>query len=240
MQQDLEFLAESVGEEELAKERRLKEHADGARILYWVGVSFIGTSLVPLINLAPVRLSDPSWQLSVISLLMANGVWALLGALLICLARLLNGSDRTLRSRALLVRNLSSWVAVGWLLFIPLQLFMSMRVINSLAGQEIAEIQNFQRISRTVRNVTTEDQLRAALAEIPNQRPLPRLNVPVEVARTNILSQFQRNIIAAKNRQEQRTSDRWQIWLKESFRNSMQCLLLALGYLAIGKKRGLA
>jgi hypothetical protein len=138
------------------------------------------------------------------------------------------------------VRNLSSWVAVGWLLFIPLQLFMSMRVINSLAGQEIAEIQNFQRISRTVRNVTTEDQLRAALAEIPNQRPLPRLNVPVEVARTNILSQFQRNIIAAKNRQEQRTSDRWQIWLKESFRNSMQCLLLALGYLAIGKKRGLA
>ena len=112
-------------------------------------------------------------------------------------------------------------------------------MINSLAGQEIAEIQNFQRISRTVRNVTTEDQLRAALAQIPNQRPLPRLSVPVEVARTNILSQFQRNIIAAKNRQEQRTSDRWQIWLKESFRNSMQCLLLALGYLAIGKKRGL-
>ena len=240
LQQDLEFLAESVGEEDLANERRVMERADVARLLFWGGVSFFGFFLVPLINLVPLRWNDPTWQLSVITVLMSNGIWALLGTLLICLARLLNYSDRMIRNRVLLVRNLASWVALGWLLLIPLQLFVSVRLINSLAGQEIGEIQNFQRISRAVRIATTEDQLRTAMAQIPNQRPLPPLSVPVEVARINILGQFQKNINAAKNRQEERSSQRWQTWLKEALRNTIQCFFLALGFLAIGKKRSMA
>lgn len=239
LQQDLEFLAESVSEEDLTKERRAKEMVDVSRVLFWGALAFFGVFLVPLINLVPVRWTDSTWQLSSITLLLSNGMWALLGALLICVARLLNDNDRMIRNRALLVRNLASWVALGWILLIPLQLFVSVRLINSLASQEIGEIQNFQRISRAVRNATTEDQLRAAMAQIPNQRPLPPLSVSVEVARSNILGQFQKNINAAKNRQEARSSERWQTWLKEAFRNSLQCIFLALGFLAIGKKRAM-
>lgn len=240
LQQDFDLLAESVSEADLVQERRAKERGDAARFTFWIGVTLSGIFLLPLINLVPPRLTDPVWQLNVISLLMSNGVWALLGVLLICLARLLNSGDRMIRNRSLLVRNLASWVALGWVLLIPLQLFLSVRLINTMTGREIGEIQNVQRISRLVSNATTEADLRAAMAQLPNQPPLPRLNVSVEVAKTNLLSQFQKNINAGKNRQEQRSSDRWQTWLKEAFRNATQCLLLTLGFLAIGKKRNLS
>ncbi len=239
LKQDLEFLAESVSEDDLANERRTKERADVARLIFWGGIALLGIFLVPLTNLVPPRATDPNWQLTAITVVMSNGPWALLGTLLICLAQQLNDGDRLVRNRALFVRNLASWVALGWLLLIPLQLFVSMRLINSVGGQEIGEIQKFQRISRDVRNATTENELRAAMAQVPNQQPLPRLSVPVEVARTNILAQFQKNINAAKNRQEERNSQRWQTWMKEAFRNTLQCLVLTFGFLAIGKKRSL-
>ncbi len=238
--QEFDLLADSVSEAELIKERRLKERGDAARFTFWVGVTLVGIFLLPLINLAPARFTDPVWQLNLITLIMSNGVWALVGVLLICLARLLNQGDRMIRNRALLVRNLASWIALGWLLLIPLQLFLSMRLVNTLTGQEIGEIQNVQRVSRLISAANTEPDLRSALAQIPNQQPLPRLNVSLDVAKTNILGQLQRNINAAKNRQEQRSSQRWQTWLKEAFRNTIQCGLLAVGFLAIGKKRNVS
>jgi hypothetical protein len=238
--QEFDLLADSVSQAELIKERRLKERGDAARFTFWVGATLLGIFLLPLINLAPARFTDPAWQLNLITLIMSNGVWALVGVLLICLARLLNQGDRMIRNRALLVRNLASWVALGWLLLIPLQLFLSMRLVNTLSGREIGEIQNVQRVSRLITTANSEDALRSALAQIPNQQPLPRLNVSLDVAKTNILAQMQRNINAAKNRQEQRASQRWQTWLKEAFRNTIQCGLLAVGFLAIGKKRNVS
>jgi len=237
--QAFEVLSESINEAELIKERRWKDKADAARFTFWGGLTLLGVFLVPLINLVPVQIKDPSWQLSLIGNVMSNGPWAFLGTLLICWARVLNQSDRMIRNRALLVRNLASWVALGWLLLIPLQLFLSVRLINTLSAQEIGEIQNVQRVSRQVSSATTEDELRSAMARIPNQPPMPRLSVPVEAAKTNLLSQLQSNLNAAKNRQEQRASNRWQTWLREAFRNTIQCILLAFGFLAIGKKRNI-
>jgi hypothetical protein len=239
LHQEFDSLTAKVNEADLIRERRWKERSDAARFTFWIGVSFIGAFLVPLINLAPVRVSEPTWQLSVISILMSNGVWALLGVLLICLARVLNQSDRMIRNRSMLMRNLASWVALGWLLLIPLQLFLSVRLINTLSSQEIGEIQNVQRVSRQVSSATSEEELRAAMARIPNQPPMPRLTVPLEMAKTNLLSQLQSNLNAAKNRQEQRASTRWQTWLREAFRNTIQCGVLTFGFLAIGKKRNI-
>jgi hypothetical protein len=66
----------------------MMERADVARLLCWGGVSFFGFFLVPLINLVPMRWNEPTWQLSVITILMSNGIWALLGTLLMCLAQI--------------------------------------------------------------------------------------------------------------------------------------------------------
>lgn len=235
-----DLLDQAVSDDEVRREKRGIEWADGARFTHWVGIVLLGSFLVSLLNATPPKFSDPTWQLNVISLLISGGAGALLGSLLICLGRLFNLGDRQIQNRALLVRTLASWVAIGWLLLIPLQLFLGVRLINSQAGQELGQIQNLQRITRAVRNASNEAQLRAAMAQIPNQPPLPALTVPLEVAKANLLAQMQPRLNALKNRQEEGSSSRWQTWMKEALRNCLQCVLFGLGFLAIGKNRILA
>ena len=223
--------------DEFVKEGSSKEWAAGARYSYWVGFVLLGTFITGLINAAPPRFTDPAWQLNLISLLLGSGVIALIGALLICLARIFDQSDRQLQKRAQLVRKLATWVALGWLLLIPLQLFLGMRVMNNQGRSELEQIQALERFAKSVRDANSELELRQAMAQVPNQPPLPPLTVPVPVAKANLLAQFQKTINTAKNNQEQGSSNRLQNWLKEAFRNSLQSLLLTAGFLALGKHR---
>lgn len=234
---DAELWANAAAEDDVRKETRARDFSDGSRYTHWVGLALLGTFLVGLINALPLRITDQAWQLNLISILLNGGGMALVGALLIRIARLFDFSERQVQKRAELVRSLATWVAIGWLLLIPLQLFLGVRLINSQAGGELGQIQAFENISRAVRNANTEEELRTAMAKIPNQPPLPRLTVPLEVAKANLLAQFQKTINTAKNRQDEGSSSRWQNWMKEAFRNSLQCVMLSLGFLALGKNR---
>jgi hypothetical protein len=231
------FLEDVVSQDEIRKETLIREWSAVSRYAYWVGVVLLGSFLVGLINAAPPRLLDPAWQLNLIGLLLGSGGIALIGALLICLARLFNLSDSKLQKRAQFVRNAATWVAIGWLLLIPLQLFLGVRLINSKSGEEIQQIQSLERIAKAVRDANSEFELRQAMAQIPNQPPLPPLTVPLTVAKSNLLAQFQKTVNTAKNNQDLGSSNRLQVWMKEAFRNSLQSLLLSLGFLAIGKDK---
>ncbi len=234
---EAELWANAASEDDVRKEFRSRDFSDASRYTHWVGLALLGTFLVGLINALPLLITDQAWQLNLISILMNGGGIALVGALLIRIARLFDFSDRQVQKRAELVRSLATWVAMGWLLLIPLQLFLGVRLINSQAGGELQQIQAFEDISRAVRNTNTEEELRTAMAQIPNQPPLPRLTVPLEVAKANLLAQFQKTINTAKNRQDEGSSSRWQNWMKEAFRNSLQCVMLSLGFLSLGKNR---
>lgn len=236
---DTSFLDETVGKEDIHKETLAREWADGARYIHWVGLVLLGSFLVSLINATPIRIAEGPWQLNLIGILLNNGGIALLGSLLICVARLFNLNDRQVKSRSLLIRTLASWVALGWLLLIPLQLFVGVRLINTQVGTEIDQVKRLERVAREVRNANTELELRTALAQLPNQAPLPPITVPLEVAKSNLLAQFQKSINGAKNKLDDLNSNRWQTWMKEVFRNSLQSLLFSIGFLAIGKNRAL-
>jgi len=229
-----------ISDQDFRRENLKKTWADGARYIHWVGIAFLASFLIPLLNVVPPQFTEPAWQINLISLITSGGMGALLGALLITVAHLFNLSDRQIQNRALLVRTLASWVALGWLLLIPLQLFLGVRFINRQASEELAQLQNVQRTARAVRNATTEDELRAALAKLPNTPQMPRLTVPLEVGKANVLAQLQKNINAFENRQSQGSSNRWQTWMKEALRNCLQAFVLAAGFLAIGKNRSFA
>jgi hypothetical protein len=234
---DNSFSDDVVTQEDIRKEKLARDMATGARYAYWVGVVLLGSFLVGLITAAPPRVLDPTWQLNLIGLLLASGTLPLIGALLICLSRLIDPSDRRLQKHAQWVRTLAPWVALGWLLLVPLQLYTGVRLINSQGSNELGQIQSLQRIANEVRDAKSEFELRKAMAQVPNQAPLPPLAVPLPVAKANLLAQFQKTINTLKNNQEQGSANRLQIWLKEAFRNCLQSLLLGLGYLAIGKDR---
>lgn len=226
-----------VTPEQIRKENNAREWASAARYTHWVGLALLGSFLAGLINALPPRLIDPAWQLNLIGLLLSSGGIALIGALLICLARVFDQNDHQIQKRTQLVRNLATWVALGWLLLIPLQLFLGVRLINSQGSNELGQIEAIERVAKAVRDANSEFELRKAMALVPNQPPLPPLTVPLPVAKANLLAQFQKTINTAKNNQDLGSANRLQIWLKEAFRNSIQSLLLAMGFLAIGKHR---
>jgi len=226
-----------VSDEDARRETLKQTWADGARYIHWVGIAFLASFLIPLFNVLPLRFADSSWQLNTISLITGGGMGALMGTLLVSVAQLFNVGDRQLQKRAILVRTLASWVALGWLLLIPLQLFIGVRLINRQQADEVAQIQNVQRIARSVRNATSEAELRAAMAKLPGVPPLPRLSIPLDVAKANLLAQLQKDINTFENRQSERSSNRWQTWMKEVLRNALQSIALAAGFLAIGKNR---
>ncbi|MFY7695132.1 MAG: hypothetical protein ACOVQK_02200 [Cyanobium sp.] len=159
--------------DDIRKESSTKEWAAGARYSYWVGVVLLGSFLTGLINAAPPRLIDPAWQLNLIGLLLGSGGIALIGALLIFLARIFDQNDRQLQKRAQLVRTLATWVALGWLLLIPLQLFLGFRLINSQGSSELGQIEAIERVAKAVRDANSEFELRKAMALVPNQAPPP-------------------------------------------------------------------
>jgi hypothetical protein len=231
------LFGEEVSEDEVRRENLKKTWSDGARYIHWVGIAFLASFLITFLNALPPRFTDPNWQLNFVTLIISGGMGALFGSLLVSLAQMFNAGDRQVQKRALLVRTLASWVALGWLLLIPLQLFLSVRLIRTQAGQELSQIQDLQRITRAVRNATSEDELRAAMAKVPNSPPLPRLTVPLEVAKSNLLSQFQKTINTLENRQQEGDTNRWQTWFNQALRNCLQCVVLATGFLALGKNR---
>lgn len=223
--------------DEIRKEGSAREWSGAARYTYWVGFALLGSFLTGLINAAPPRLVDPAWQLNLIGLLLGSGGIALIGALLICLARVFDQTDRMLQNRAQFVRKFATWVAVGWLLLIPLQLFLGVRLINTQSSSELEQIQGIERVAKAVRDANSEFELQKAMAQLPNQPPLPPLTVPLPMAKANLLAQFQKTINSAKNNQDLGSSNRLQTWMKEAFRNTVQSLFLAWGFLAIGKNR---
>jgi cytochrome b561 len=237
---DSGLFPEEINTQDVHFENRSRKMADGARFIHWVGIALLGTFLVNLLNGIPPRFSDPSWQLNLLTLLISNGGVALLGTLLVCLARLFNLNDPQIQTRTLLVRKLATWVALGWLLLIPLQLFLGVRIVNDQAGREIEQIQLSKRVSAEVKKATTEDQVRKAVSQLPNTTPLPRFTVPLAEAKANLLEQIDRNTNVLTTRHLQISSNRWQTFIKEAIRNCLQCVLLWLGFFAIGKRRAFA
>ncbi|MFN9960222.1 MAG: hypothetical protein ACK55I_44635, partial [bacterium] len=90
---DSGLFPEEINTQDVHFENRSRKMADGARFIHWVGIALLGTFLVNLLNGIPPRFSDPSWQLNLLTLLISNGGVALLGTLLVCLARLFNLND---------------------------------------------------------------------------------------------------------------------------------------------------
>jgi len=101
--------------------------------------------------LLPLKLADPFWQLGFTGVLCSNGFLALLAVVLVNLAAALLPESRRHDARRLLVRRCCGWVAIGFLLLIPLQGLAAWRglenatALSNRAGQgQQARIQQFR------------------------------------------------------------------------------------------------
>ena len=101
--------------------------------------------------LLPLKLADPFWQLAFTASLCTNGFLALLAVLLLNLAAALLPEADWLLGRRQLVGSLCRWVALAYLLLIPLQGLAAWRALDWAgaaesrgARQELARIALFR------------------------------------------------------------------------------------------------
>ena len=143
----------SVGE----RQRLASLLAAAANVLLLLFVLAVALPLLPL------KLADPFWQLSFTAALCSNGFLALLVVLLLNLAAALLPEAEWLVGRRQLVGSLCRWVALAYLLLIPLQGLAAWRALDwAGAAESRAARQELQRIAQFRQAVVSADSVAAS------------------------------------------------------------------------------
>ena len=124
-------------------------------------------SLAVALPLLPPKLVDPFWQLAFCSALCSNGFLALLAVLLLNLAAAIDPAAEWLQGRRQLVGGLCRWVALAFLLLIPLQGLAAWRALDWRgAVQSRAANEELQRIGQFRRAVVSAGSVAALQANL--------------------------------------------------------------------------
>jgi len=216
----------------IAQARHLSRLASGGSIALMVGgVATVGLSLLPL------RITDSQWQLGMISNLLANGPWILLGLVLLHLASLFQPLNGPLRGRLLNGRRLASAAALLYLLITPLPLVLTW---NNLHIDHVRREQVIVTSSKQMRDyrealtlATNLADLRIRMGAIRGAAPLPPdvNSAPFGLVRREMLRQlegaeerFRGKVLALRA-----DPNRWELWRK-ALQGSVASLMLALGF----------
>jgi hypothetical protein len=119
-------------------------------------------ALAVALPLIPLKPADPFWQLAFTSALCTNGFLALLAVLLLNLAAALLSEADWLVGRRQLVGGLCRWVALAYLLLIPLQGLAAWQALDwAGAAESRAARQELQRIAQFRQAVVSADSVAA-------------------------------------------------------------------------------
>jgi hypothetical protein len=215
-----------------------KRGRDAATVLQWAGISLLGIFLTLLASSAwPLALLQPAWLQKMSDIVQNLGVNALMGAVLLVLAQLLNPKEVALEQRVWLVRRLASWAAIGFVLLIPLQAYSGVTLLRERTRREGRELDQIEQATKAIEAATTETELRIAIGRFPGSPPnLPaRFNQPFGELRDRLADQLRPRLKEAEARLAEARRNRWQAWLKKWLRDGIYSLFLALGFAAIGQ-----
>ncbi|MEA5414693.1 hypothetical protein [Synechococcus sp. BA-132 BA5] len=154
---------------------------------------FVLAVALPLI---PLKLADPFWQLAFTAALCTNGFLALLAVLLLNLAAALLPEADWLVGRRQLVGSLCRWMALAYLLLIPLQGLAAWRALDWVGAAESRgarqELQRIRQFREAVVSANSVAALQANLAVIqaPPLGPEDQRQ-SLTVLKTSLLSQLQ-------------------------------------------------
>jgi hypothetical protein len=210
---------------------------DLANGLYWVGSVIVAFFIVGFFfQLFPFTPLNPEWLQKTSGALMMNGVTPLVGAIFILVAPLASPDSEALERRAWLVRQLSIFAAIGYLLLIPVQIYSGIWLMNIEKRNQQDILDRVQEAVKDLEKSTTASQLRAAYALIPGDKPIlgDQFTKPVEVIRDQLLEQIKPNIIRAEIVFNSRMTTLWRQWIPTLTQNSLRLIILFLGYAAIG------
>jgi hypothetical protein len=216
----------------LSQADRLANLASGAATTFLIG----GVGAVVL-ALFPLRLAESQWQLGVLTNLVANGSWILIGLVLLHLACMLQPRNAPLNQRLMLWRRLAAVAAAGYLLIVPLQVAITWIGVDAsrntrerVISRSESQLKSYRDALMGAANLT---DLRQRLGAIPGAPPLPEQAslVPYSLVRERLLQQLEQ--AETRFRQQVQTIRPGPNPLelgRQSARGALASLMLALGF----------
>jgi hypothetical protein len=215
----------------------LRRH-DFALVMHWVGLALLAYFLVDLLFQAwPVALLQPLWLDQMIGFLMSRSTTPLLGALLIAAASEVDARSTSLASRSAWVRRAASWVAVGYLLLIPVQIYAGVKLLRAEQQEASKLLSQATQSIQAIKSSSTEAELRKAYEGIQGAKaPLPaELPQPLSRFKERLSEAMDARSKKAHYEFDQRLSMLWQRSLELIFGNMLRMLIFFLGFAAMAR-----
>ncbi len=222
-----------------SRESSREPQVEFAIVLHWVGVAILAYFLVELAFQAwPVALLQPAWLDVMIGFFVSRGITPLTGVLLVAAAAVLNPQSKPLANRAELLRRLASWVALGYLLLIPVQIYSGVKLLQTRNQESTQLLTQASRSVEAIRKANTPAELRRAYEQVPGTKaPLPEsFPQPFPVIRERLAEAISANTKRAEYEFGNNMSSVWQRSLGLAFGNTLRMLILFLGFAVVGRR----
>lgn len=209
-----------------------------AMVLHWAGVALLAYFLVDLAFQAwPVALLKPLWLDQMSGFLVSRSVTPLIGALLVAAASELDQRSAVMAQRSALLRRLATWVAIGYLLLIPVQIYAGVKLLREQQQNAAQQLSQARLAMEAIQASTTDLQLRRAYERIPGGKaPLPEpLPVPLNTLKARLVEAMDARSKKAQYEFDQRLSTLWQRSLALLLGNVLRMLILFVGFAALGR-----
>jgi hypothetical protein len=196
---------------------------DFADLLQWVALGlFIVFLAILLAAMLPLEILDSRWQVKVISALLGSASLPLMGVVLMLLANFIDEGVSPFGSKISLLRRLTGFAAIGFLLLIPLQITAGSRLLNQQSGNEVTQLKALQRSADAIRSANNEADLKTALRQLPGapsnlDRPLA---APLPQVKDALISRLDPAVKRLQTQVDEAKKNRLQqalgIWIRDA------------------------
>ncbi len=196
---------------------------DFADLLQWVALGlFIVFLAILLAAMLPLEILDSRWQVKVISALLGSASLPLMGVVLMLLANFIDEGVSPFGSKISLLRRLTGFAAIGFLLLIPLQITAGSRLLNQQSGNEVTQLKALQRSADAIRSANNEADLKTALRQLPGapsnlDRPLA---APLPQVKDALISRLDPAVKRLQTQVDEAKQNRLQqalgIWIRDA------------------------
>ena len=207
--------------------------------LKWVGFALLGIYAASVGAAAlPVTLLDPVWINSVCGSIRSGVLYPLLAMVLILIGAYLErtGNEPPLITR---LRRLCSWVTLGFVLMIPLQIWSGQKLIDLAIQNQQARVQPGERALRALYATTNADELQAAIRSIPGASPniSNRFDEPVRTIRDRLIAEIEPQLDKQKDQIKGVIGGIRRDSVIVLVKDTSQALFSALAFAALGRSK---
>ena len=210
-----------------------------ARSMYWMGVATLAYTLIAILYSAwPVALLKPEWLQRMVEVIRDSFIYFLVGLVLVAGSPLVDTQSITLAKRASLFRRLAGWVAIGYLLLIPVQIYAGVKLLRVAKQNQTTTLEQARGAARQIEASTTWAELRQAWGEIPGRKPnLPQsISRPFGEVKDGLVDFLNSRLNTLQTRVDRQLAEVWQKWLVRTIANTLQVLAIFVVFAALARK----